>query len=616
MITILERGYIFMTYSITWDLDSLFDGGVDSPALAERLTLLDTQVADFSRLVSTWQPEADAPDFVHFTNLMTVKEQAQNGFSQIISFVNAIQSADVTNKKAGTLLASVYNKLTDYNNIGVILTKKLTAMPEVTWDALLATPLLQEQGVAFNLEEIRTQGKRLLSEAEEAIINQLANDGLTGWSTHYDTIVAQLTIPFTEEDGTEVELSAGQAFNRMMGDANPTVRKELFEKWEAAWAKQAPIFADTLNHLDGFRLTANKIHGITNHLEIPLEYNRMSQETLDAMWGTIAKNKQPFVDFLTRKANLFGKEKMEWQDQDAPVLIGDFEERRYTFDQAADFIITNFADFSPKMADFAKAAFEKSWIEAEDRPGKRPGGYCTGLPESEESRIFMTYGESINEVATLAHELGHAFHSHVMWDLPAISQDYAMNVAETASTFAELIVADATLQQATSTEEKVNLLDIKIQNAIAMFMNIHARFIFENNFHNKRKDHLLTDEEISELMIAAQKESYCDSLATYHPHFWASKLHFYIDSVPFYNFPYTFGYLFSLGIYAFAKKQGTNFEDDYIALLRDTASMPTEELAKKHLGVDLTQADFWQAGIDMIKQDVEEFIALTDSHVK
>lgn len=223
--------------------------------------------------------------------------------------------------------------------------------------------------------------------------------------------------------------------------------------------------------------------------------------------GNHPKNKQPFVDFLTRKAQLFGKEKMDWQDQDAPIILGDLEEKTYSFDQAAAFILENFRKFSPKMADFAQMAFEKSWIEAEDRPGKRPGGYCTELPETQESRIFMTFGNSINEVATLAHELGHAFHSSVMWDLPSLNREYAMNVAETASTFAELIVADATLKEAKSDVEKINLLDTKMQNAIAMFMNIHARFIFENNFYLARQKGLVAEEDITELMLAAQKKA-------------------------------------------------------------------------------------------------------------
>ena len=604
-----------MTYSITWDLDSIFNGGIDSKELEQRLLLLDDEITEYQSLVTDWNPETDAPDFQTFEAIMTVQEKLSKGFGQTISFVNAIQSADVNNKKAGSVLAGLLTKLTGFKNANVLFNKKLTNLSTDTWNTLLHSDFAKKQGVAFNLTEAREQSKRLLSENEESVINQLSTDGFNAWSSHYDTIVANIQFPF-EEDGKTTYLSAGQAFNRMMGDADKDVRQRLFDTWEKTWANYAPLFADTLNHLDGFRLTNNKLHGITDHLEIPLEYNRMKKETLDAMWGTIAANKQPFVDFLTRKAQLFGKEKMDWQDQDAPVILGEFEEKRYTFNEAADFIIENFNKFSPKMADFAKMAFEKSWIEAEDRPGKRPGGYCTGLPENEESRIFMTYGESINEVSTLAHELGHAFHSHVMWDLPSVSQDYAMNVAETASTFAELIVADATLKQAKSTEEKINLLDIKMQNATAMFMNIHARFIFENNFYTERKEKVLTDTEITDLMVAAQKESYCDSLNSYHPHFWASKLHFYIDDVPFYNFPYTFGYLFSLGIYAFAQKQGTSFEDDYIALLRDTASMTTEELAKKHLGVDLTSSEFWQAGIDMMIQDVNTFLELTEDYVK
>ncbi len=604
-----------MKYAITWDLDSLFEGGIDSTELSARLILLDDQIKDYARLVGKWDTERDTPDFLFLDSILALQELVSNGFGQTISFVNAIQSADVNNKKAGTMLASLYSKSTDFENANVIFTKKLTSMSEASWNHLKEAQTTQRQGVMFILNETREQGKRLLSENEENIINQLSTDGFNAWSTHYDTLVSQISIPFTEKDGTEVHLSAGQAFNKMTGDADSNVRAELFEKWEQAWSEKAPLFADTLNHLDGFRLTANKLHGITNHLQIPLEYNRMKEETLNAMWGAISDNKQPFVDFLERKAKLFGKEKMEWQDQDAPIILGDFKEKRYTFDEAADFIVENFRNFSPKMADFAQMAFDESWIEAEDRPGKRPGGYCTSLPENKESRIFMTYGESINEVSTLAHELGHAYHSHVMWDLPAMSQDYAMNVAETASTFAELIVADATLKQATTNEEKINLIDVKMQNAIAMFMNIHTRFIFENNLHEARKENVLTDEEITELMLAAQKESYCDSLGSYHPHFWASKLHFFIDDVPFYNFPYTFGYLFSLGIYAHAQKQGASFEDEYIALLQDTASMTTEELAKKHLGIDLTKPDFWQDGINIIKKDVEEFLTITESYI-
>src|SRR5699024_9578362 len=240
---------------------------------------------------------------------------------------------------------------------------------------------------------------------------------------------------------------------------------------------------------------------------------------------------------------------------------------------------------------------------------------CAELPESKESRIFMTYADSPGEVSTLAHELGHAFHSHVMNDLPALNQQYAMNVAETASTFAELIVADATVRDAKSKEEKIGLLDTKIQNALAMFLNIHARFLFESTFYEERQMGVVTDERLSELMEAAQKEAYQNSLNSYHPHIWSSKLHFFIADVPFYYFLYTFGYLFSLGIYAQSLENSNGFEDRYIALLRDTASMTTEDLTKKHLDADLTKSDFWTAGIEIMENDIKTFLELTEEYL-
>lgn len=599
-----------MTYSLNWDLDSIFSGGSDSPALNERLEQLEKQINTYYQSVNQWDHSVSTND--ELTTLIKQQETITEGFSQCNSYITALLSANVKDTQAKLLSGKLYALLPRWQSADTILSKKFAEISDNNWQTLLQTDAFSL--IAFRMNEIRRDGHRLLSEAEENIINTLSLDGLNAWSSHYDTIVGTIVIPF-EENGKVTDLSAGQAFNKMMGDPDPLVREKLFIAWEKAWQEKTSLLSDTLNHLDGFRLSTYKLHGMNDYLQKPLEYNRLKKETLDVMWATIKKNKQPLVDYLTRKANLFGKEKMEWQDQDAPIILGDLKEKTFTFDEAASFIIENFQKFSPKMATFAQSAFEKSWIEAEDRPGKRPGGYCTELPETQESRIFMTYSNSVNEVATLAHELGHAFHSSVMWDLPALNRDYAMNVAETASTFAELMVADATLKAAKTKEEKINLLDTKLQNALAMFMNIHSRFIFENRFYSARQEGLVSEEEITQMMVEAQKEGYHDALATYHPHFWAAKLHFFIDDVPFYNFPYTFGYLFSLGIYAYANKKGTSFEQEYIELLRDTASMTTEELAQKHLGVDLTKPDFWQAGIDMVLEDINSFMTLSEEYV-
>lgn len=610
---VCRKGVNDMKYIDTWDLDTIFPGGTKSPELQKKLHTIKTEIQDYQKQISEWN-FAENKSAEPLKELLKTQESIEKGLGQAGSFVHMWQDAYTDDEYANVVMGQVMDLSSEVENLSTVYTKKLVAIPDEDWETLLKDSELSE--VSFALNEIRDQGKRLLSEAEEKIITDLNNDGISGWSRLYDTAVSTMTIPFTDKDGNKKEYSVGQAMNRMYSDPDPEVRKQLFENWEAAWTKYAPIFADTINHLDGYRITLQKAHNRENFLDEPLEYNRMSKETLDAMWAAVSNHKQPFVDFLKQKAKILGMEKLGWQDVDAPVAFGDAEPPSFTYDDACDFVIEHFASFGPEISSFAKHALENRWVEAEDRPKKRPGGYCEELPEFKESRIFMTFTGSSSDTSTLAHELGHAFHSYVMRDLPELNRNYAMNVAETASTFAETIISNATVANAKTKEEKITLLNTKMENAIAMFLNIHARFLFEKSFYEERTEGIVSEQRLNELMINAQKEAYCDSLATYHPHFWCSKLHFFIDDIPFYNFPYTFGFLFSLGIYAEFLKEPNGFEEKYIALLRDTGSMKVEELAMKHLGVDLTKQDFWEAGIQLMEKDVEEFIQLTNEVIK
>lgn len=598
-----------MVYQDTWDMEQVFSGGSDSPAFYEKVSNLEKQLKDFDVLVKNWETKTDAPNFAQFEKILTERETIIKGIGETRTFISGLTSADTTDTKARTNLNIISNLSKNLSNTLVILQKKVSAISDNDFEKMLVQEPFKTS--AFPLTELRTQAKKLLSTEEEALINNLSIDGFQGWGNMYNELVSTIQVPF-EEDGEITYYSAGQAENKMNSEEDPVKRAEMLDTWENTWAEKADLFSSTLNHLAGFRLTDQEAHGITDFMEPPLEYNRMERNTLDAMWDTISDNKGKIVEYLDRKAILLSLEKLSWLDVTASVSIGDFEAKKYTFTEAADFIVDNFESFSPKMANLAQQAFDESWIEAEDRPGKRPGGYCANLPESEQSRIFMTFSGSSDNVSTLAHELGHAFHSSVLRDLPTLNQSYAMNVAETASTFAELVVSDATIENSDSEAEKITLLDEKIARGATMMMNIHARYIFESNFYEERQKGTVTAERLSVLMEAAQKEAYENALETYHPMFWAAKLHFFNTGVPFYNFPYTFGYFFSLGVYAQALESGASFEDEYIALLRDTASMSTEDLAKKHLDVDLTKSDFWQKAIDQVHADVDEFLELTD----
>lgn len=594
-----------MGYSLTWDLDIFFKGGSSSKEFLIFLDEINDEVKELDRLVSNINPAGNdesslikAFDLFKNTNMKSTQARA---------FIGCLEAQNAQDKKAGQLRIKQMKIVASLKMVLSKLDEKLIQLDDAFFKKILEKEPLNE--LKFVLNERREKAKEKLSVKEESLITQLAMDGFEGWSQMYDTIVGSMTIPYKGE-----KLSVGQAANKF-SDPDERNRKELFTAWEQAWEEKSDLFARTLNHLAGFRLSVNEKRGWDDILKEPLEIGRMKKETLESMWNVIADHKEPLVRFLERKAELLELDKLSWADLDAPLAVT-AESKVMDYQEGADFIIQQFSKFGSQLANFTQKAFEDSWIEAEDRPGKRPGGFCTGFPLNKQSRIFMTYSGTPSNVSTLAHELGHAFHSYAMRDIHPLNRSYAMNVAETASTFAEMVVADAAVKEAASEEEKLVLLEDKIQRSVALLMNIHARYLFETRFYDERKQGYVSAERLNELMVDAQKETYGDALSDYNPTFWASKLHFYITGVPFYNFPYTFGYLFSLGIYANALKEPAGFEEKYIALLKDTGSMKVEDLAEKHLGVDLKTRDFWEEAVNACMEDVEEFLRLTDPLVR
>ncbi|MDC3412722.1 M3 family oligoendopeptidase [Aquibacillus sp. 3ASR75-11] len=594
-------------YKPTWDLDVIFKGGSDSRELMEYMSALDKELDRLSERVNRWSVPTDSSKREELESIVSLLNKTSKMLQESSAYISCLSAQDVNDKKAKLLIGKRSEFSAKKSTILAAFDQKIVEVTDVVWEELIAQPPILN--VSFVLDERRRKAKDRLPFTQEVMINDLGVDGYHGWGQMYDTIVGKMSVPISESGQTK-HLSMGQAANKL-SDPDRNVRKEVFEKISQAWDANAELFGETLNHLAGFRLQTYKHRGWNNVLKEPVEYNRMSEKTLYAMWNAIENNKTPFVSYLKRKAELLGVEKLSWYDLDAPISNST---KTFHYQDGAHFIMNQFQKFSPQMASFAKKAFEEQWIEAEDRPGKRPGGFCTSFPDSQQTRIFMTYSGTSSNIATLAHELGHGYHQHVMNDLDIINQSYAMNVAETASTFAEMVVADAAVKEATNKQEKIALLENKIQRSVAFFMNIHARFLFETKFYEERKQGLVSVEKLKELMVGAETEAYCGELEEYDPMFWASKLHFHITDVPFYNFPYTFGYLFSLGIYANALDGEDNFEESYQALLRDTGQMQVEDLAKKHLGIDLEELDFWEKAIQICIRDVEEFLKLTEGN--
>jgi pepF/M3 family oligoendopeptidase len=605
---------VFEKLNQAWDLEAFFPGGSESPQFDAFLQALEKDVAALSERVTAGSPGGDrsreaetAPDaaaVAGWSSLLDAVQDVSDRARHASAFVSCLTSQNVHDKHARVVESRVRQITASLASVMTLVDKHILDVPEDEWRQLLESEALRP--LAFNLQERRTRAKEHMGPELETLANALSVDGYAGWGDLYNLVAGRLTIT-AEKSGKQLVLSGGQAQNRL-SDPDPAFRAHLMSRWEEAWAGAAELCALALNRLSGFRLALYKQRCWDSYLKEPLEMNRMSRETLDAMWDGITRNKDRVVAYLQRKKRVLGLDKFGWQDVDAPVGKA---QATMAYEQAAGFIVEQFGKFNPAMADFAEHAFKHRWIESEDRPGKRMGGFCTSFPVLKQSRIFVTFSGTLGNTSTIAHELGHGYHQSLMFEMPPLAQRYAMNVAETASTFAEMIVADAAVKQAKG-DERLLLLDDKLARATAMLMNIHARFLFESRFYEARKKGVLSVERLNDLMVSAQKEAYAGALDLYHPHFWASKLHFYLTGTPFYNFPYTFGYLFSAGVYARAIREGPAFREKYADLLRDTGRMRVEDLARRHLDVDLTKPEFWQSAIDSVLAELPEFMDLTE----
>lgn len=578
-------------YSLSWNLETLHSGGSESPELHTEVQKTKHDLLQFHRKFK--QMSDLKTGILHFQEL-------DGHCRDLNEFISCLLAQNVEDKKAFQLQSQLAQLCAECDALGEEMNALLAELDVGSFTTLLADPEIQP--IKFHLEERRQIAREKLPSVQEKLIHRLAIDGYHGWNALYGELVGNVKLPSPFPD--EKPLSVGQADNKL-SHPERSVRKAWFNRWEEVWTAHEPIAAQILNHLGGFRLNLYQARGWPSVLKEPLICNRMEEETLQTMWKVIEGHKKPLLDYLACKAKLLKLEKLSWYDIEAPLPFS--SQDKISFEDAAQLIVQSFHSFSPSMGSFAKYAFEQQWIEAQDRPGKRPGGFCVSFGKAKQSRIFMTYDGTMGNVFTLAHELGHAYHSHTVRDMPIFAQQYKMNVAETASTLAEMVLIDSMIQQMHEPRARLALLDNKLQRAAAFLMNIHARFLFELDFYEARRKNYVLPSELNEMMENAQKRAFQDALAEWHPHFWVAKQHFYFCDVPFYNFPYTFGYLFSQGIYAHLK-DNKGRDHLYAALLQDTGCLPVEELAQRHLGVNLKEPHFWEGALKLIEKDIADYI--------
>jgi oligoendopeptidase F len=427
-----------------------------------------------------------------------------------------------------------------------------------------------------------------LKSLEERYLDEVRN-----LSVHADLGEGETILPFSE------------ASKIAMTNADPAIRERAFQGLNRALQEKAPEAASIYNEMVGSRLEDHKQDHV-DYLDDSLAANGISGATLQAMWDAVDAHLDGFSAYLTIKAKEHRKEKLSWLEL---MTSPEDASPKVPFPQAIEGILTSLKTIDPKMTDFVKEALSNGWVDAEARPGKPSGGFCAPFLAQGESRISLSYDNSLDSARRLAHELGHAWHFKQMKTrntLRSLEETLEMTTAESASILFETALIDEVIQGTHDPAIKKSILGWKVERNINYLMSIRAAYLFETAFYEKRKSGPLPAEEMEALLLASQQKAYGNRLKEYEPCLWMKYPHFFRADLSFYNYPYSFGFLFSIGLLELAHEHD-GFAHSFQSFLSETGMLPLEELAKKHFNIDLSQPAFWQQTMKRVVEDVKEY---------
>lgn len=578
---------------MNWDLTDYF------PAFngSEMVAFKEAIESDLAELLekATGLSVLDANNQTDWEDVFVRYEDLMMRFGHIGSYVGCLTSVDARNEDYGKEEADLSRLGAQASKLSVELLRALKDATDDVFDQFVGREALDD--AAYALGRMRRDAQFTMDAAREGLAADLGVDGINAWGRLYDTLSGKLEFDMVHPDGKTEKLPMSQRRSLMEKPDRPT-RQAAFEGGNEAWAGVADVTASALNAIAGTRLTLNGYRGVDHFLDVACFQAAITQKTLGAMFEAIHSEIELGRRILRLKADVMGRDTVAWYDLNAPLPLADDEPLGW--EAGKNLVHESFMRAYPKLGDFVRQMYDDNWVEWEPRAGKRPGAFCTGSKHIKQSRIFMTYNDTIGDVITLAHEAGHAFHSYILREKRSFASRYPMTLAESASTFGEMILMDGIMENPDiSDKQKALTLDMEVGHGAAYLMDIPARFEFEKAFYNARQKGELSVSEIKDLMVETQRDIFGDVLeeGSEDPYFWASKLHFYITGVTFYNYPYTFGFLLSRGLFALFQKEGSDFLPRYEDFLRLTGSDTCENVVKQSIGQDLEKPDFWVQAI-------------------
>jgi oligoendopeptidase F len=583
-----------------WDLTPIF-AGLDDRAFNGALEGVYARV---DRLVALYDDlgirardrhEVDAADVGALEAVLDATNELQAELRPIATYLYALISTDSRDDLAAARHVELQTRAAPLAPLGKRLGSWLASLDV---EALIdRSPVAAEH--AFALRKAADGAELQMSEEEESLAGELAPSGSLAWQRLHGEVSSQLTVDLRVDGDSE---RVPMAFARGLAThPDPQRRRAAYEGELEAWASVGVPLAAALNGSKGELGVLNRRRGFADDLEPALRANNVDRETLEAMTDAVVAALPDFRRYLRAKARLLGhQDGLPWWDLFAPVGRAD----TIPWSDATDRVLEAFAGYSPDLAALATRAFGENWVDAETRDGKQGGAYCAGVT-GDVSRIMMNFDGSQDSVSTLAHELGHAFHNVALGERTPMQRRLPMALAETASIFCETLLFEHAAERVVDDVERLALLDVHLVGATQTVVDIHSRYLFETELCARRRRTTLSVADMKAAMLDAQEAAYGAGLHPdyRHEYMWAVKGHYF---TPFYNWPYTFGLLFGIGLYARYADDPQKFRAGYDDLL-STVGMADAVTLAGQFGFDVRTREFWSESLAVLVRHIDDY---------
>lgn len=578
-----------------WSLDTLYKG-YDDPNFLEDIEKLKEWKIGLSNVCQTLQEEENE---LKLHKGLSLLEQIRDYTYRLKMYTQLRLSVDSNNEQNSTWSYTVNNLCAD-----------ISYYESKLWNIIINIENLKDlierdekaKKYEFILNEKIQKCKYDLNDKQEQILSMVYPTSLKAFSDMYYALTGNAKAEFRGESLPLTKVK------NMCHDTSSEVRKEAFLAELKAYEAIAEPLSFAISAIKSQQLKEARLRGYKDPLEKMLMDSRMKKKTLDVMMDSIESYLPKFRTYLKKKANLLGYDHgLPWYEIYATLGECNFN---FSIEECNEYILKHFKPVSDNLYQMVKRAFNEDWIDYPTRQGKQPGAFCENLGWIKESRMITNYNNTLSDIVTVAHELGHAFHGMMIENQPILNREYCMPLAETASTFNENIIYNA-LAADMDEYNRLLVIDTQLSALCQNILDIYARFQFEKSVFEHVEKGFLNASQLCELMKKALLKSFGDGLDTnyLHPYRWITKVHYYIPDIAYYNFPYTFGALFSRGLYAKYKEEGYSFIPKYEALLQATTINTVEDVAAI-ADIDLTTDKFWKQSLQSIVDQMNEFLSL------